>query len=81
MESREFVRLVKHEAVDETVRIIMKKLHSPQLPGPAVVESNLNPIMAGAINQWSNEHATAEQRRAGWFGELGEQSQKMLREY
>jgi hypothetical protein len=77
MESREFVRLVKHEAVDDVVRIMLEKLKSPRPPRP--VAEPADPIQK-SVSDFFNAGAIHQQQQAAWFLQLDEEQQKVFTE-
>jgi hypothetical protein len=75
MDSREFVRSLKHEAADSVVSSILRKLKSPrQLQ--ATTESD-DPIQNG-ITEFFNQGARSQQQQAAWFRQLGDEQQRVL---
>jgi hypothetical protein len=72
MDSREFVRFLKHETIDETVRIVLKRLESPRLPQP--VPQSVDDVQTG-ISNFYNSGALEEQKQAAWFRTLNEEQQ------
>ena len=77
MESREFVRLLKHEAIDEMVKVVLKKLKAPRSPQP--IPEAEDAIQRG-ISEFYNAGARTEQQQAAWFDQLSEKQQEMLAE-
>jgi hypothetical protein len=77
MDSREFVRMVKHEAVDSAVRIVLTKLESPRSPQP--IPESADVIQRG-ISNFYNAGALVEQRQSAWFSHLPDEQKKMLAE-
>jgi hypothetical protein len=75
MDGHEFVRILKHEAVDEAVRITLQKLESPRLPQPLPESDDL---IEKGIAEFFNQGAVAQQRKAAWFRGLGDDQQATL---
>jgi hypothetical protein len=75
MNSREFVRIVKQEAVDYVVRSISNTLRSPL---PLRPEPDLGDPIKHSIADFYNTGAAVEQRRSAWFQQLSEEQQTML---
>jgi hypothetical protein len=75
MDSREFVQLLKHEAVDSAVSSILKKLKIPrQLQ--ATTESD-DPIQKG-VTEFINQGARIQQHQAAWFRQLSDEQKSIL---
>ncbi len=77
MDSREFVKLAKHETVDNTIKVLIDHLRTPRRPRPAAVEK-VPGIVADSLREWFNEGAIRQQRQAAWFATLGEDGQRTL---
>jgi hypothetical protein len=75
MDSREFVRLLKHEGVDSVVSSILRKLKSPRQP-QATAESD-DPIQRG-VTEFINQGARVRQQQAAWFRQLSDEQQRVL---
>ena len=78
MDSREFVNLVRREAVDNPFNIIMKKLTTPRAPKPIAPEHRAG-SPSESINKWFHEGGIKEQRQAAWFASLNADDQAILK--
>lgn len=75
MNNREFVRLVKHEAIDEVVRIALNSLKSPRSPIPI---SDSADAIQNSFSNFYNAGVRAKQKQAAWFQQLNEEQQKVF---
>ena len=75
MDGRDFVRMVKHEAVDDTLRVTIKALESPRQLKP--VPDSTDPIQIG-IAEFYNKGALDEQRKAAFYRGLTDEQRKVF---
>jgi hypothetical protein len=73
--SREFVLMLKREAIDGSAQSILKSLSSPRVPLP--IPDSGDPVQRG-MAEFFNKGAQKEQRQAEWFRSLGPKEQAML---
>lgn len=74
MDSHEFVKLAKQEAVDSSLSIIMNNLKSPRAPRP-IASGHPAGSPSEWIDTWFNQGAIKEQRQAAWFASLNADDQ------
>ena len=77
MDAREFVALVKREAVDYPPKSILETLRTPKSRGQ--MESSASEI-TGNLDAFIHLRALAEQRRANRFRDLDDNGRQVLRE-
>lgn len=77
MDSREFVRLAKHETVDGTVKIMIHRLKTPRTAKP-VPDRQTDGVVVASFHTWISERTSKEQRQAALFASLDSEGRDML---
>lgn len=77
MDNREFVELIKKEAVDEVLKIIVKRLHSPR---PCIEPRDGDNSIGQSMTNFANQGALREQRQSKWFQQLPDEDKGIFLE-
>lgn len=75
MDSRDFIRMLKHEAVDGAIQSTLRSLRSPRVPQPVPDPGN---SVQKSIADRFNAGAEREQAQSTWFRSLSAEHQAML---